>query len=266
MQGTLSGDRLRLLPYYSDIDTEMNASTGELVNAVTAARGAVALGWDAVPSMEAYFRKLDSMSPTFGGDISPRDAQDLKPLATSAQLALDAAAQAAETARSLYFAAQARQIEARITLLGLGYPEGRYATLQHVIHQRLDLDAPTYDETLRLGISPGEVAAASWMAAEEKVPVSTVINEQRSVGTSYVDLALQKHFSTESMEVILGLMWEGYAEKPLSIPILAIGATPGPLSNGTGTVAAPTPAPVPSAPAATTAPAPATSPLPAASP
>ena len=210
----VGGQTLLLLPSYAGIDREMKSSTGELVQAVTAARGAVALGWQSVPALDAYFRKLDSLSLGFGGDLSPRDAQDLKPLAITAETQLDAAAAASESAQTLFYAAQARQIQSRITLLGLGYPQGRYDTLVHVINHHLNLDAPTYDEALKLGISPGEVAAASWLAAEEKVPVSTVINEQRSVGSSYVDMALNRHLSTESMEVILGIMWEGYAEKP----------------------------------------------------
>jgi predicted Zn-dependent protease len=221
----ITGDSLRLLPYYADINGQMRASSGELVSGITAARGAVALGWQAVPAMDKYFRKLDTLSMSFGGDISPRDAQDLKPLATDAETQLDAAAAAAETAQTMFYAAQARQVQSRITLLGLGYPEGRYDTLRHVIHYRLGKDAPTYDEALRLGISPGEVAAASWLAAEEKVPMSTVINEQRAVGKPWVDLALDKHLSMESMEVILGLMWEGYAEKPLPLPIASMPAT-----------------------------------------
>lgn len=225
---TITGDTLRLLPYYAAIDSEMRTSTGELVAGVTAARGAVALGWQAVPAMDAYFRKLDTVGLNFGGDISPRDAQDLKPLAAAAQAQLDAAAQAAETAQTTYYAAQSRQLEARITLLGVGYPEGRYDTLAHSIRHRLGLDAPTYDEALRLGISPGEVAAATWLAAEEKVPVSTAINEQRSVDKPYADIALDKHFATESMEVVLGLIWEGYTEKSDQWPTPGVTATAAP--------------------------------------
>src|ERR1700730_14828807 len=146
-----------LLPSYADIDAQMKASSGELVSGVTAARGAIALGWQSVPAIDAYFRKLDTMSLSFGGDISPRDAQLLKPLATAAETQLDAAAQAAESAQTMFYAAQARQVQARITLLGLGYPEGRYDTLISGIHRRLGLDAPTYDEALRLGITPGDV-------------------------------------------------------------------------------------------------------------
>jgi predicted Zn-dependent protease len=235
LQGkTIGGDALRLLPSYSDVDGQMTASSGELVSGVTAARGAVALGWQSVPAIDAYFRKLDTISLSFGGDISPRDAQDLKPLATAAQTQLDAAAAAAESAQTMFYAAQARQVQARITLLGLGYPQGRYDTFVHAIHQRLGLDVPTYDEALRLDIAPGDIAAASWLAAEEKVPVSTVINEQRSVGKSYVDMALAKHLSMESMEVVLGLEWEGYTEKPDDVAIVPAGsASPAP--------AAPTP-------------------------
>lgn len=229
---TVGGTTLQLLPSYSAVDDQMKASSGELVAAVTAARGAVALGWQSVPAIDAYFRKLDTISLSFGGDISPRDAQDLKPLATAAQTQLDAAARAAEDAQTMFYAAQARQVQARITLLGLGYPQGRYDTLIHVIHRRLGVDPPTYDEALRLDITPGDVAAASWLAAEEKVPVSTVINEQRSVGKSYVDMALARHLSMESMEVILGMEWEGYAEKPDAIPV-AVNSSPQPAASPT---------------------------------
>ena len=211
---SIGGDTLTLLPSYGDIDAQMGQSSSELVTGVTAGRGAIALAWQAVPAMDQYFRKLDTMGATFGGDLSPRDAQDLKPLAIAAQQQLDQAAAAAETAQTMFYAAQARQIQARITLLGLGYPQGRYDTLTHVISRRLSVNPPTYDEALRLDISPGDVAAASWLAAEEKVPVSTVINQQRATGTPYVDMAISKHLSMESMEIILGLMWEGYAEKP----------------------------------------------------
>ncbi|MFI5388644.1 MAG: hypothetical protein ACHQY2_02905, partial [Candidatus Eremiobacterales bacterium] len=200
---------------------------------------AIALAWQAVPAMDQYFRKLDTMGATFGGDLSPRDSQDLKPLALAAFQQLDAAAAAAETAQTMFYAAQARQIQARITLLGLGYPQGRYDTLTHVINRRLAVLPPTYDEALRLDINPGDVAAASWLAAEEKIPVSTVINEQRSTETPFVDMALSKHLSMESMEVILGLMWEGYAEKPnapvattnVSNPEPAAPATPAPSAS-----------------------------------
>jgi len=211
---SIGGDTLTLLPSYGDIDSQMTTSSSELVSSVTAARGSIALAWQAIPAMDQYFRKLDTMGATFGGDLSPRDAQDLKPLALAAFQQLDAAAAAAETAQTMFYAAQARQIQARITLLGLGYPQGRYDTLTHVVSRRLNVDPPTYDEALRLDINPGDVAAASWLAAEEKIPVSTVINQQRSTGTPFVDMALAKHLSMESMEVVLGLMWEGYAEKP----------------------------------------------------
>ena len=242
---TIAGQSLLLLPYYGNLSTQMRTSGDELVTAITAARGAVALCWQAAPAIDAYARKLNSSGGlSFGGDLSPRDAQDLKPLATKAEDQLDAAAQAAETAQTLYFAAQARQLEARLTLLGLGYPEGRYDAMTQAIHTRLDLDPPTYDEALRLGISPGDVAAASWLAAEEKVPVSTVINQQRSLDKPFVDMALDQHLSTESMEVVMGMLFEGYAEKPAdTMPTNIV-----PIPSGT-------PSPAAAAPQSSTAPA-----------
>lgn len=210
---SLTGDTLRLLPFFGDMTSGMNSSSTQLVAAITANRGALALGWQSLPLLDAYFRQLSRTPVDFGGDISPNSAQQLKPLATAAEQALDTAANAASQAQGLYYSAQARQIQARITLLGVGYPAGRYDSLAQSIHVRLGIDPPTYAQTLTLGMSPGDVAVASWLAAEEKVPVSTVINEQRTNGKPLIDMALDKHLSQESLEVVLGLWWEGYAEK-----------------------------------------------------
>ncbi|HLW38155.1 MAG TPA: hypothetical protein VKR99_06975, partial [Candidatus Eremiobacteraceae bacterium] len=206
---------LELLPYFPDMLTQMNQSQSELVAALTASRGAIALTWQALPLLDTYFRQLDRTSLDFGGDLSPRTAQDLKPLAIAAENQLDAAANAAETSQTLYFTSQSRQLINRITLLGVGTLEGRYATLTHVIQKRIGVEPPSYEESVRLGMSAGDIAAASWLAAEEKVPVSTVINELRTTNKNVIDLAKDKHLSEESLEVVLGLWWEGYAEKPI---------------------------------------------------
>lgn len=209
----ITGDTLRLLPFYGEMTDGMNASTNQLVDAITANRGALALAWQTLPTLDAYFRQLSRTPVDFGGDISPAGAQQLKPLATTAEQALDTAANAADQAQSLLFSAQARQIQARVTLLGVGFPEGRYDSLAQSIHARLGIDPPSYSQVLMLGMSTGDVAVASWLAAEEKVPVSTVINEQRVNGKPFIDMALDKHLSQESLEVVLGLWWEGYTEK-----------------------------------------------------
>jgi Zn-dependent protease with chaperone function len=206
---------LELLPFYPDMIGQMNQSQSELTAALTASRGAMALTWQALPLLDTYFRQLDRTALDFGGDISPRTAQDLKPLAVAAENQLDAAANAAEMSSTLYFTAQSRQLMNRITLLGVGTMEGRYATLAHVIQKRIGVEPPSYDESVRLGMSAGDIAAATWLAAEDKVPVSTVINELRSTNKNVIQLAQDKHLSQESLEVVLGLWWEGYAEKPI---------------------------------------------------
>jgi Zn-dependent protease with chaperone function len=209
----MTGDTLRLLPFFGEMTDGMNASTSQLVDAITANRGALALAWQSLPTLDAYFRQLSRTPVDFGGDISPIGAQQLKPLATAAEQALDTASNAASQAQTLYYSAQARQIQARITLLGVGFPEGRYDSLAQAVHARLGIDPPSYSQVLTLGMSTGDVAVASWLAAEEKVPVSTVINEQRVNGKPFIDMALDKHLSQESLEVVLGLWWEGYTEK-----------------------------------------------------
>jgi len=100
-------------------------------------------------------------------------------------------------------------------MLGVGVSQGRYETLARVIQLRLGVDPPTYEESVKLGLSAGDIMAATWLAAEEKVPVSTVINEQKATGKPIIDIAVDKHLSQESLEIIMGLIYEGYSEKPL---------------------------------------------------
>ena len=209
-----SAESLLTLPYYNDLTTQLNTSSNDLLTSVSATRGALALGWQAMPAVNAYFRKLAVATPDFGGDLSPASAAALKPLAAAALTQLDVAADGAEKAHALYFSAQSRQVQSRITLLGVAYPEGRYDSLAKAIHARLGIDAPSYAEALQLNMSPGDVAVASWLAAEERVPVTNVINEQRQANKSFMDLALSKPYAPESLEVTLGLWFEGYAEKP----------------------------------------------------
>ncbi|HXW51298.1 MAG TPA: M48 family metalloprotease [Candidatus Acidoferrales bacterium] len=206
---------LELLPFYPDLITQIGQSQTDLISGVTSARGAVALAWQAIPLLDSYFRELDRAQLDFGGDISPSTAQQLKPLAVKAEVALDGAAAAAEIAQSSFFNAQARQLISSVTMLGVGVSEPRYETLAHVISNRLGVDPPTYDETVRLGLSAGDITAATWLAAEEKVPVSTVINEERATGKSVIDMAVAKGYSQESLEIVLGVIYEGYTEKPL---------------------------------------------------
>ena len=204
-----------LLPFYPDLLKQMTTAQSELVSGVTAARGSVALGYQALAPLDDYFRELNRSQLDFGGDLSPRTAQDLKPLANKAIAALDQAAAAAETAQTFYFNAQARQLTSGITMLGVGVLPGRYESLARIMQLRFGVQPPTYDESLRLGLSAGDITAATWLAAEEKVPVSTVINEQRATGKSIIDMAVERHLSQESLEVMLGLIYEGYAEKPI---------------------------------------------------
>jgi Zn-dependent protease with chaperone function len=206
---------LELLPFYPDLLRQLTTSQNDLISGVTASRGAIALGYESLAPLDTYFRELDRAQLDFGGDLSPRTAQDLRPLAQSAIASLDQAAAAAETAQTFYYNAQARQLTSGITMLGVGVSQGRYDTLARVIQQRLGVDPPTYEETVKLGLSAGDITAAVWLAAEEKVPVSTVINEQKATGKPIIDIAVDKHLSQESLEILMGLIYEGYSEKTL---------------------------------------------------
>ena len=74
-------------------------------------------------------KSTDELNPR-AGDIAIVDYNALLPIMQKASDNLTKAAVAGSQAQQLYNLSRARQLQTRITLLGVGYPEDRYGTLQ----------------------------------------------------------------------------------------------------------------------------------------
>ena len=62
--------------------------------------------------------------------------------------------------------ARSRQLQTRITMLGVGYPPDRYATLQYALQARVKNAGIDFATMQRDDLTPGEVATASIVAAD----------------------------------------------------------------------------------------------------
>jgi hypothetical protein len=124
------------------------------------------------------------------------------------------AAVAASQTSQLYNLARSRQLSARITLLGLGTSPERFATLQYALQQRFGMNGIDYRTMLRDGLTPGDVTAATILAADIKSTPEAVIAEAKSSGSSIIDVANAHGMHAWPMEIFLGLVYLDYTDNP----------------------------------------------------
>ena len=205
---------LATLPYYPRILADLHAADDNLTQAVDAARGALSLLDSGIGDADRALRQLMHSQLDYTGDISSYDARSVQAPMQTAIESLNKAASAAQEASQLYNMARARDLETRITMLGLGYPQNRYQTLQYAVDERwkgLSLD---YAALVRDNISPGEMAAASVVAADSNATTEAIVAQAKAEHVSVVDVAHERGVRMLSLEIFLGLLYLDYVDDP----------------------------------------------------
>ncbi|HXP91929.1 MAG TPA: M48 family metalloprotease [Candidatus Binatia bacterium] len=205
---------LSTLPYYPRMLAELRATDADSIHAIDAARGALALLDGGIGDADRALRQLMHSQLDYSGDISQVDSRAVQPVMQAALESLDKAASAAQQAWQTYNMARARQLETRITMLGLGYPQNRYQTLQYAIDERwngLSLDSASL---VRDGLSPGEMAAAAIVAADTNATTEAIVQQAKAERTSIVDVARERGVRALSLEIFLGLIYLDYVDDP----------------------------------------------------
>jgi predicted Zn-dependent protease len=205
---------LSLLPYYPRMFEDMSLSDGDMIRALDAARTSLALLDVAVGDLDDFLNRLGHSALDFKGDISQYDYTQLVPIMTKAGDGLGKAAVAGSQAEQLYNLARARQLQTRITMLGLGYPQDRYATLQYALQERVKNDGLDFATMQREDLSPGEVAAASIVAADTNTTPEAIVEEAKSSNRRIVDVANARGMKSEALEIFLGLVYLDYTDDP----------------------------------------------------
>lgn len=205
---------LSTLPAYPRIFATMGAADADMVRSVDAARAATALLDVSLTDLDRFIRQLSRIQFDMSGDINALDYRQLEPLMTTAVDALNKSAVASSQASQLFNMARSRQIEARIDMLGLASSPDRYETLVHALDVRFHNKAFDYDALLREDLSPGDVVAASVVAADTNTTPQAVVEEAKSEHRSIVDLANTRGMRAQSLEIFMGLVLLDYTDDP----------------------------------------------------
>lgn len=220
MRATLSSTPLppesaALVPQYPNVLREMQLADSDMIRTADAARASLTLLDQSLGDVDAFFKELAHPNVDFRGDITQDEYNHLLPQMKQTVEALNNAANAASQANQLYNMARARQLSARITLLGLGTSPERYATLQYDLNLRFKSPGIDYLTMLRDNLTPGDVAIATIVAADIKTTPDEIIGEMVRTKKSAVDIADGHGMHAWPLEIFAGLVYLDYTDDPV---------------------------------------------------
>ncbi|HTU81049.1 MAG TPA: hypothetical protein VMF61_02910, partial [Candidatus Acidoferrales bacterium] len=207
-------ESVALFPSYPQMLTDLSHADIEMLRSVDAARASLTQVDQSLGDLDEFLKELDHASLSFNGDISPSEYATLVPSMKKCVDDFNAAATAASEGSQLFNLARARQLSARITLLGLGTSPQLYSTLQYALQQRFGSSGIDYRTMLHDGLTPGDVTAATVVAADIKSTPESVIAEAKAGGETIVDVANAHKMHAWPLEIFMGLVYLDYTDDP----------------------------------------------------
>jgi hypothetical protein len=204
---------LAMLPSYPRMLSDMELTDGDMIRSLDVARSSLALLDVGLGDLDGVIKRL-ATSRLEIGDIAPMDYDALLPLMAKASDSLSRAAVAGSQASQAYNLARSRQLQTRITMTGVGYPQDRYATLQHALMVRVKNDGLDFNTMLRDNLTPGEVAAASIIAADTNTTPAAIVQEAKIGDRRIIDVANLRGMHAKALEIFLGLIYLSYVDDP----------------------------------------------------
>ncbi len=204
-----------IFPSYPQMMNGLSLADGEMLRSVDAARASLTQVDQTLGDLDDFLKQLDHASVSFGGDISPSEYASLIPIMTKCVDEFNSAATAASQGSQLFNLARSRQLSTRITLLGLGASPQLYSTLQYALQQRFGMSGVDYRTMLRDGLTPGDVTAATIIAADVKSTPESIIAEARSSKQTVVDVANSHKMHAWPLEIFMGLVYLDYTDDPV---------------------------------------------------
>jgi Zn-dependent protease with chaperone function len=208
-------ESVAIFPSYPQMMNDLSRADGEMLRSVDAARAALTQVDQSLGDLDDFLKQLDHSSIGFSGDLSPGDYMSLTQAMKKCVDELNAAATAASQGAQLFNLARSRQLSARITLLGIGTSPELYSTLQYALQQRFGSSGVDYRTMLRDGLAPGDVAAATIVAADIKSTPAAVIAEAKSSGETIIDVANAHKMHAWPLEIFMGLVYLDYTDDPV---------------------------------------------------
>ncbi|HEY1869219.1 MAG TPA: M48 family metalloprotease [Candidatus Cybelea sp.] len=208
-------ESVAIFPSYLQMLGDLSRADSEMLRSVDAARASLTQLDQSLGDVDEFLKNLDHASVSYSGDISPSEYAGLTLLMKKCVEELNDAATAASQGAQLFNLARSRQLSARITLLGLGTSPQLYSTLQLALEHRFGSRGIDYRTMLHAGLTPGDVTAATIIAADIKSTPESVIAEAKSSGTSIIDVANVHKMHAWPLEIFMGLVYLDYTDDPV---------------------------------------------------
>ena len=205
---------LATLADYPRTIATLQSADADMLRGVDAGRASLAMMDAGLGDLDVFLRTLAHLQYDISGEISTGDYNSLLPLMTKATDSLNKAAVAASQSSQLFNMARSRQLEAHITLLGVQGSSDRYATLQKALNVRFHNEGVAFDEMLKSDLAPGDVVAATIVAADTNTTPAAIVQEARATNKSIVDVANARGMHAEALEIFLGLIYLNYTDDP----------------------------------------------------
>jgi predicted Zn-dependent protease len=203
-----------ILRSYPTMLADLERARADILRALDTSDSALAMLDAGLNDLEDLFHRFRQIRTDFNGNAPQRDYDALIPFMTKANASLDKAAAASIRAWQYRNLSRSRRMQTRITLLGLDFSPARYATLQYALRQRVENSGLDYAAMLDAGLTPGEVAAASIIAADTHAAPQDIVRQARDTHQSIIDIADTRNMSAHALTIFLGLVYLDYTDDP----------------------------------------------------
>jgi predicted Zn-dependent protease len=211
----IPAESVAVLPSYPQMVNDLSLADGEMLRSVDAARASLTILDQSLGDLDEFLKALNQESLSFNGDITQSAYAGLEPIMKKTVDDFNSAATAASQGAQLYNLARSRQLSTRITLLGVGTSPELYSTLRYALQERFGSNGVSYRTMLRDGLTPGDVAAATIIAADIKSTPESVIAEAKTSGQSIIDVANAHKMHAWPLEIFMGLVYLDYTDDPI---------------------------------------------------
>jgi predicted Zn-dependent protease len=204
------------IPNYPTMLSDIDLATDDMLHALDANFSALTFLDTGLKDLNDLFQGLRPLQNEIytSNDISQKDFSTLFSTILEARITLEKAAACGTQAWQLYNLARSRQIQTRVTMLGLAFPKERYTTLQYALQQRVKNSGLDYETMIHENLTPGEVAAAAVIAADTNTTPTRVVQEARATNRHIIDVASVHSMSAYSLEIFLDLLYLDYTDDP----------------------------------------------------
>jgi predicted Zn-dependent protease len=208
-------ESMAIFPSYPSMINELTLADAEMLRSVDAARAALTMLDQSLGDLDEFLKRLDEVHVGYSGDVSLSDYAELEPLMKKVVDEFNTSATEASQGMQLFNLGRSRQLSARITLLGVGTSPQEYSTLRYALQQRFGSSGIDYRSMLHQGLTPGDVAAATIIAADVKSTPQSVIAEAKSSRQTVIDIANVHKMHAWPLEIFMGLVYLDYTDDPV---------------------------------------------------